>query len=191
MAIGQIPFKTGVFYVLLSGVVMFLAIFLGIRTGLAVKGDQFGDLTPKTVGNQTSLKLGQTLPATAIRAADGRELTLREISGGKQTLIAVVMPGCGPCKKLLTGWQTKGIVGTDDRQVVLLAAVTPGNLDLGELSEFKDKYTVYFCDFVKLDDDCGVNSFPSLIGVGKDNTIKFVANSFIHQLDNKFFDKYL
>ena len=191
MAIGQIPFKTGVFYVLLSGVVIFLAIFLGIRTGLAVKGGQFGDLTPKTVGNETSLKLGQTLPATAIRAADGRELTLPEITAGRQTVIAVVMPGCGPCKKLLTQWQTKGIVGGSDRQVVLLAAVTPGNLDLGELSEFKDKYPVYFCDFVKLDDDCGVNSFPSLIGVGRDNTIKFVANSFIYQLDNKFIDNYL
>jgi hypothetical protein len=192
MPTGHLSFKTGVFYVLLSGVVLFLAVFLGIRAGLAVQGGRTGDLTPKTLPNQTSMKVSQPVPDLAIRSLDGRDLTLRDIAGGKKTLIAVVMPGCGPCKKLLTQWQDNKIVNGDDgRQVVLLAAGSREKRDMSELAAFADKYPVYFCDVATLDDVCGISSFPSILGIGGDNAVVFVASSFVYQLDNKFFDKYL
>jgi hypothetical protein len=192
MPTGHLSFKTGVFYVFLSGVVLFLAVFLGIRAGLAVQGGRTGDLTPKTLPNQTSMKTGELVPDLAIRSLDGRDLTLRDIAQGKKTLIAVVMPGCGPCKKLLAQWQNNKIAdGDNGRQVVLLAAGSREKRDMGELTAFADKYPIYFCDVATLDDVCGISSFPSILGVGGDNVITFVASSYVYQLDSKFFDKYL
>ncbi len=192
MPTGHLSFKTGIVYLLLSGVVLFLAIFLGIRAGLAVQGGRTGDLTPKNLPNQTMLKLSEQLPDMAVTSLDGRNFTLCDIARGKKTLIAVVMPGCGPCKKLLTQWQNGNIANGDNgRQVVLLAAGSREKREMGELSEFADKYPVYFCDVSTLDDVCGISSFPSILGVGGDNAVAFVASSFVYQLDNKFFDKYL
>jgi hypothetical protein len=177
---------------LLSGVVLFLAIFLGIRAGLAVQGGRTGNLTPKALPNQTMLKIGERLPDMGVTSLDGRDFTLRDIARGKKTLIAVVMPGCGPCKKLLTQWQNGNIADDDHgRQVVLLAAGSREKRDMGELSAFADKYPVYFCDVAALDEECGISSFPSVLGVDGDNGIVFVASSFVYQLDNVFFDKYL
>lgn len=192
MPTGHLSFRTGVMYVLLSGVVLFLAIFLGIRAGLAVQGGQTGELTPKNLPNQTMLKVSDQLPDMAVTSLDGRDFTLRDIAHGKKTLIAVVMPGCGPCKKLLTQWQNTNIAdGDHGRQVVLLAAGSREKRDMGELTAFAEKYPVYFCDVTALDDACGISSFPSILGIGGDDTIAFVASSFVYQLDNKFFDKYL
>ncbi|MDD4051449.1 MAG: redoxin domain-containing protein [candidate division Zixibacteria bacterium] len=179
-------------YVLLSGVVLFLAIFLGIRTGLAVQGGRTGELTPKNLPNQTLLKVSEQLPDMAVTSLDGRDFTLRDITRGKKTIIAVVMPGCGPCKKLLTQWQRDNIGGDSrGRQMVLLAVGSREKRDMEELTAFADEYPVYFCDVAALDDACGISSFPSILGVGGDNAITFIASSFVYQLDNKFFDKYL
>ncbi len=192
MPTGHLSVRTVVFYVLLSGAVLFLAIFLGIRAGLAVQGGQAGDLTPKTLPNQSSMKVNEPVPALAIRTLDGRDLTLRDIAQGKKTLIAVVMPGCGPCKKLLNQWQNDNIANGDKgRQVVLLAAGSREKRDMGELAAFADKYPVYFCDVTTLDDVCGISSFPSMFGIGGNNAITFVASSLVYQLDDRFFDKYL
>lgn len=192
MPTGRFSFKTGVVYVLLSGVVLFLAIFLGIRAGLAVQGGRGGDLTPKNLPNQTLLKVGEALPNMPVTSLDGRESTLRAIVQGKKTVIAVVMPGCGPCKKLLTQWQNSNLAnGAGGRQVILLAAGSREKRDIGELAPFADKYPVYFCDVTTLDDVCGVSSFPSILGTGETGAIAFVASSFVYQLDDKFFDKYL
>ena len=192
MPSGHLSFKTVVCYVLLSGAVLFLAVFLGIRAGLAVQGNRPGELTPKTLPNQTMLKLDEPLPEMAITSLDGRDLTLRDITQRTKTLIAVVMPGCGPCKKLLMQWQNSGIAdGANGRQVVLLAAGSRKKRDLSELAAFTDTYPVYFCDVTTLDDVCGISSFPSLVGVGSDDAVVFVASSFVYELEKKFFDKYL
>jgi|GEM_PF-4734426 len=192
MPTGHFSFKTGVFYVLLSGAVLFLAIFLGIRAGLAVQGGRAGDLTPKMLPNQTLLKIDEPLPDMPVMSLDGRPSTLRDIAGGKKTVIAVVMPGCSPCKKLLAQWQNAGITdGAHGRQVVLLAAGSREKRDLSELAAFAESYPVYFCDVTALDDVCGISSFPSILGIGGNDTIAFVASSFVYQLDETFFDRYV
>jgi hypothetical protein len=176
----------------LSGAVLFLAIFLGIRAGLAVQGGRGGDLTPRNLPNQTLLKIDEPLPDMPVTSLDGRQSTLRGVTQGKKTVIAVVMPGCGPCKKLLTQWQNANIAdGGGGRQVMLLAAGSREKRDMSELAPFADKYPVYFCDVTTLDDVYGISSFPSILGTASNTTVAFVASSFVYQLDDKFFDRYL
>lgn len=191
MPTGRFSLKTGVFYVVLSGAVLFLAIFLGIRAGLAVQKGRTGELTPQTLPNQTLLKIDEPLPDMPVTSLDGRPSTLRDIAGGKKTVIAVVMPGCSPCKKLLTQWQNAGITdGSDGRQVVLLAAGSREKQDLSELTASAETYPVYSYDVTALDDVCGISSFPSILGIGGNNAVAFVASSFVYQLDDAFFDRY-
>lgn len=192
MPISQLSIRTVVFYVLLSGAVLFLAVFLGIRAGLAVQGTHTEVVTPDNLPNKTTLKMGDLLPDLPIRSLGGRDLTLSEMTGARKTVIAVVLPGCDPCKQLLAQWQKDNLAGTPSAwQIVLLAAGSRTDNNLDDLAEFQQAYPVYFCDVAKLTDACGISSFPSLVGVGADRRIRFVASGLVYQLDRVFFDKYL
>ena len=192
MTIRSFSAKEIVLYILLGGVVIFVAVFLGIRTGFALRGSGLGKLTPENLPNRTNLKIGDVLPAFEVMTADSVARPIEDILKGRPTVIVVVLPGCDPCKNLLTTWRDSKLFPDDQKiQVVVLAAVPPGEYQLGELEEFGTIFPCYFTDFLQMDRQCGISGFPSLIGVGGDNQIRFIASGYAQELDRKFFEEYL
>jgi hypothetical protein len=171
---------------------MFVAIALGIQAGFALKGDGSFELTPENLPNRSKMELGDAFPPLPVVDLEGNQLLLGDITDGKTTIIGVVMPGCDPCKTLLGEWQTKGITsGGNDFQVILLATSAKDTRELGPLEEFAKVYPVYFCDNLALKEHCGLSTFPSIVGLGADNTVSFVANGYVHRLDVDFFNEFL
>ncbi len=194
MATRAFSVKEGVMYILVGGVVLFFAVFLGIRTGFAIRGGggEPGELTPENLPNRTILKLGDPFPALPVKSPDANTLQISDITGGKPTVFAFVLPGCDPCKNMLTKWRANGIVNDDKGvHIVLLAASQPDELNAGPLAEFEGDYPIYFVDMEQLGEQCGISSFPSVVGVKADETIGFVANAYVYRLDTAFFKKYL
>jgi len=189
---GKSSLKQGIIYILLGGAVLFIAVALGIQVGFALRGDETPELSPKTLPNRSLMKPGDPLPELTVYDLDGNQLRLDEVLGGKKTAIGVVMPGCDPCKQLLTGWVNKGMVnGSADYQMVLVAATTPDARELGPLSDFAKYYPIYFCDHTVLKEQFGISTFPTVMGTGIGNKVSFVANGYVHQLDTEFLKKYL
>jgi hypothetical protein len=193
MATRSLSVKEGILYIAVSGVVLFFAVFLGIRAGFAIRGDGAPEvLTPDNLPNRSLLKPGDPLPPMLVKTAENHILNIADITEGKPTVVAVVLPGCGPCEKLLAAWRKKGIVHDENGiRIVLLTAAPPDEFDLGALSEFEDDFPVYFVEFAQLDTHCGISTFPSLIGITSGNAVGFVANGYVHRLENEFFEKYL
>lgn len=193
MATRAISVKEGLFYILVGGVVVFLAVFLGIRAGFALRGDGIPDeLTPENLPNRSHLEVGDLFPEFQVKSIDGDSLNVREVLQNRPTVFVVVLPGCDPCKKLLSEWKSNGTGDGGGRvQIALLAAVPPGELDLGPLAEYASDFPVYFIEFTELDAHCGITSYPSLVGVTGENTVGFVANAYVHQLDMVFFERFL
>lgn len=186
-------FRNVIVYIFLGGVIMFVAIFLGIQAGFAIKGDGVGDLNPETLPNRSLLKPGDAIPPLPVYTLAGSQsMLLEDVIGGKRTVVGVVMPGCDPCKTLLGEWGDKGILNDlNDFQIILLASTPAENRDLGPLADFAERYPVYFCDHVALKEQFGISTFPSIMGFGDDNSVSFVANGYVHQLDVEFFEEYL
>jgi hypothetical protein len=192
MADTRLSFREGIMYILLGGVVLFVAIFLGIRTGFALRSSGPSEITPETLPNQSLLEMSTGIPSLQVRDSNGSLHTLSDITVGKKTVIGILLPGCGPCKKLLKIWERKEILhNPNGTQIILLVAGPQDNVDLGELTEYVEDYPVYFCDMGHLDAEWGISSFPSVIGIGTGNLISFIANGYVNQLDNEFFLKYL
>ncbi len=185
--------RNGIIYIGLGGVIMFIAVALGIQAGFAIKGDGGpGELNPETLPNRSLMKPGDAIPPLPVYDQDGNEFQLGDVVAGGTTVVGVVMPGCDPCKTLLGEWGDKGILNDlNDFQIILLASTPPENRELGPLEDFAERYPVYFCDHVALKKLCGLSTFPSIVGLGSDNKVSFVANGYVHQLDVEFFDKYL
>ena len=185
--------RNGIIYIVLAGAILFAAVALGIQVGFALRSDdEPGELNPETLPNRSSLKPGDAIPSLPVYDLDKNEFTLTNIVAGKNTLVGVVMPGCEPCKKLLSGWIDKEIVGAKQPfQIILLATSAAEERELGPLEEFSKDYPVYFCDHVILKNLCGLTTFPSIVGLGADNKVSFVANEYVFQLDVEFFNKYL
>lgn len=188
--------KEGIMYILVGGMVLFFAVFLGIRAGFAIRGNGEaggpGELTPDNLPNRTIMKVGDPFPALQVKSPDDNILQIADITGGKPTVFAVVLPGCDPCRNMLTKWRDKGIVNDDNGvHVVLLAASRPDESSLGPLEEFEGNYPAYFADMGQLGSECGITTFPSVVGVKADGTIGFVANAYVQRLDTAFFKKYL
>jgi hypothetical protein len=173
-------------------VVLFVAVALGIQVGFALKSDTPLTLTPDNLPNQSLLRPGDAIPDLPVLNLEGRAMTLSDATDGRRTLVAVVLPGCDPCKKLLGEWERRGLPEqADDFQIILLASSGDNSLELGPLSAFADRYPIYFTDHIPLKEICGISTFPSLMGLGGDHTVKFVANGLVYDLDAEFFKKYL
>jgi len=191
MSIKELGIKQVLLFIVVGGIVMFVAIILGIRVGM-VFANQSPDRTPDSLANQTTMRLGEKVPNLPVVAADGRSLTLQEVTGGKPTVIGIVMPGCSACKKLLKTWDIHGIVnGVKGLQVILLAASTIDNRDLGELAQWGSHYPYYFCETGALDEFCGISNFPSVMGLKGDNTIGVIGSAEAMALDINFYQEYL
>jgi len=184
--------KQGIIYIVLGGVVLFVAVTLGIQVGFALRGDGTAELSPETLPNRSLMKPGDALPDLTVYTLDGKTTLLGDVIGGKKTVIGVAMPGCDPCKQLLTTWVKNGMVnGANDFQIILLASTTPETRELGPLADFSQHYPVYFCDHSLLKEQFGISTFPTVMGTGIGNKVSFVANGYVHQLDTEFFNKYL
>jgi hypothetical protein len=195
MATRAFSVKEGLMYILIGGVVLFFAVFLGVRAGFAIRSNGEGgpgELTPENLPNRTIMKIGDPFPALPIKSADATTLHIAAITDGRPTVFGVVLPGCEPCENMLTKWRANGIVnGGDGVHIVLLAASHPDELDPGPLAKFGNDYPIYFVDMGQLGSQCGISSFPSVVGVKEDATISFVANAYVQELDTAFFKKYL
>lgn len=195
MATRAFSVKEGIMYIAVGGVVLFFAVFLGIRAGFALRGNgagEPGELTPENLPNRTVMKLGDPFPALPVRSADATALHIVDIVDHRPTVFAVVLPGCDPCKNMLAKWRTNGTVDKDNGvHIVLLAASQPDEVNPGPLAEFANDYPIYYVDMGELEEQCGISSFPSVVGVKADDTIGFIANAYVHRLDTAFFEKYL
>jgi hypothetical protein len=196
MATRAFSVREGIMYIVVGGAVLFFAVFLGIRAGFAIRvyggGGEPGELTPQNLPNRTVMKVGDPFPELPVRSIDDGSVRIADITDGRPTVFAVVLPGCDPCKNMLTKWRDKGIINDDTGvRVVLLAASQPGETETGPLAEFIHDYPVYFVDMGELDSQCGISSFPSVVGLKADDTIGFIANAYVHRLDTAFFEKYL
>jgi hypothetical protein len=128
MTIRSFSAREIVLYILLGGVVIFMAIFLGIRTGFALRGSGPGKLTPENLPNRTNLKIGDVLPAFEVMTADSVARPIGDILKGRPTVIVVVLPGCDPCKNLLTTWRESKLFPAGQKiQVIVLAGVGGDN----------------------------------------------------------------
>ncbi len=179
-------------YILLGGLIMFISVFLGIQAGFALKGNAY-NLTPDVLRNRTTMIVGDVIPALPVMKQSGEWTRLSEALADQKTVMAVVMPGCGPCSKLMKRWAIEEMAqkAAAGYHVAILAAVDIDSVNLGELDEYVDGYEVLYCSAYDLDDFCGVASFPSLIGIGQGGVIRFIANDMVFQLDHDFFSKYL
>ncbi|HKK20122.1 MAG TPA: hypothetical protein VJ983_01510 [candidate division Zixibacteria bacterium] len=182
--------KKSIGYLLLAGVVIFAAVFLGIHTAnlLAWNGS---NLSPEDFSNQTSLKIGDSAPYLSIVALDGSSTTLEELSRKNPVIVAFVMPGCGPCGELLKDWSTSGFAeGTNWKPVV----VVEGSADEARKSvppAVLSRYSVFTCDEDALVDAANITVSPTLVGFGANGKIRFVSSGYTKQAGAKFFSKYL
>lgn len=192
MEVTRLSIRTGFKYILVGGIVLFLAVFMGIRAGLAVRGTPDLNLTPEKLRNTTTMKIGDIVPSLSVRSDNGQLTDLQMIGNNKRTVIAVVLPGCAPCGNLLQNWQVKELKQkSGDIQFIMLAGVSSDIPDLRELAEYASDYPVYFCDIEDLRSCCDLTTFPSVVGIGADNRIRFVANAGVYSLDEGFFNKHL
>ena len=184
-------FLKGLMYVLLGGAIVFVAVIVGIQIGYAIRGND-ATLASEPPPNNTTLQLGTVIPSLPIFTADGDETDLRLITRGNKTVVAVVLPGCEPCKQLLDQWLEAGITdGAGGIRIVLLSAMTKGDRDLGPLADYRNNFSVYFCNSEDLKRLYGLTITPSLIGIGPDNRLKFADDQHLRQYDAEFFDKHL
>jgi len=192
MAGNGFSFKTGILYILLGGIVVFAAVFLGIRAGFAIKSDRVAELTPETLFNRSILSIGDPVPFLPLKTVDGKQITLDEITYGRKTLVAVTMPGCDPCERLLTEWRRRNWPDPGaDYDIIMIAATYPDRDDLGPLEEFTDNFPVYFCSLDSLEEYCGISTFPSVLGFDADNSVSFIANGRVYDLNEDFLENYL
>lgn len=192
MAVSHISAKTGILYIVIGGVVLFLALFLGIRAGLAVRGGQSGELTPDVLPNRTDLKTGQALPELVLRAQDGSLLNIADVTEGNKTVMGILMPGCEPCVTLVEAWQEKGLLDGGGAYTLAFLITTQGDdVSPHEMEKFRGDFSVYYVDHNIIDAAFGVSTFPTILGIGEDNHIRFIASGFGKHMDIAFFAKYL
>jgi thiol-disulfide isomerase/thioredoxin len=183
--------KSNILYLLLAGVIIFLAVFLGTRFGLAVKGGNGSDLTPETLSNQSSVKIGDATPSLNISTLKGEPASLSEAIAGHNTLVGFLTPGCGPCKNLITDWLAEPAPDNADWQTVIVAIGTPEEVAEEFPETIRNRYPIYYCQEDLLNRVCNVNLFPTLMGIDHKGLVRFVASGYSRRISRSFFDKYL
>lgn len=180
--------------ILLGGLVLFVAVFLGIQAGFALKGGggSTSEITPLNLLNDTPLDLGEVLPPMRVKDLSGNLTSTADIAKGQKTVFVLAMPDCNPCGNLMKIWERNGVVSDPDGvQIIFLVSGAIDDTYLGKLAEYTEVYPMYFCDIDELGKKWGIGSFPNAVGVGQDNSISFVASAMVKRLDNEFFARYL
>jgi hypothetical protein len=183
--------KSNILYLILAGIIIFFAVFLGTRFGLAVRGGDGSELTPETLSNQSSVKIGDVTPILNISRLKGVPASLSEVIAGRKTLIGFLTPGCGPCKDLLADWSSESVLASADWQTVIVAVGTPDEVADEFPETIKARFPIYFCDEGLLNQVCKINIFPTLMGIDQKGFVRFVASGYSRRISRSFFDKYL
>lgn len=193
MGIKEISAKTGVMYIVVGGLVVFLAISLAIPVGMALSGQSgIGELSPETLPNRTNLKVGQTAPVLELKNLNGRPVSWADITQGKPTIVAVVLPGCQPCEQILNWWEHNGYKnGKDGINMALLVSLSANNDEFEEITMYEHLFPIYTTSFIDLGNVCGISSYPSMFALDGKGNIAFVANGLLRDLDYEFFEEYL
>ncbi|MEE9443911.1 MAG: hypothetical protein V3V99_14700 [candidate division Zixibacteria bacterium] len=193
MGIKDTSTKTGIIYIVVGGLVAFLAVALAIPVGMAISGKAgIGEITPETLPNRTTLKIGQTAPALELKNLDGRPVSWADITGGRPTVVAVILPGCQPCEQILNWWEHNEYKnGKNGINMVLLVSLSVGNIEFEEIMMYEHLFPIYTTSFKDLGSVCGISSYPSMFALDGQGNIAFVANGLLRDLDYEFFEEYL
>ncbi len=186
----SVPTKKTIGLILLTGVVVFAAVFLGIRAADVIATNN-STLSPEDLSNQSSLKIGDPPPSLDIATLEGSPMTLADLSHEHPVVVAFVMPGCGPCGELMKDWDAVGFAeGARWKPVVVVA---------GDSSQARNSlprailqsYPVYTCDEGELANTTNITVSPTLLGLGSDGTVRFVVSGYTKQVGVDFFTRYL
>jgi len=161
--------------IVVGGIILFLAVFVGIQIGYALKG---GDRTSATEAISSGTPSpGDPVPSLKLFTEDGRPSNLREIVSGGDALIAFTMSGCSSCSDLLSGWKADGILDRrEGRRIFVVVATPPGDFDAGELAPYASYCPMYFCDNADLYVDLDVHGLPAVLGVTGDGAVSFFSD---------------
>ncbi len=188
MSTRSISLKEGITYIVFGGIVVFIAVFFGIRSGLAVRSSGVLGITTKNLVNNTSLAIGESVPDMQVYQPGGTPVTLRDLCLEENTVLAFLMPGCGPCSDLLENWSRENThEKAVDYRIILIAAMEDETEVIEELQGVETLYPVYLCDHATLSMTIGTTIFPTLLGVNEDASIVFVSCGYNNQIKHDFF----
>ncbi|MEE9441506.1 MAG: redoxin domain-containing protein [candidate division Zixibacteria bacterium] len=193
MGINDTSTKTNLMYIMVGGLVVFLAISLAIPVGMALSGQSgIGELSPETLPNRTNLTIGQTAPALELKNLNGRPVSWADITQGKPTVVAVVLPGCQPCERILNWWENNGYKnGKNGINIVLLASLSSSEIEFETIMMYEHLFPIYTTGINNMRENYGITGYPTMFGLDSKNDIKFVTHSFLRELDYEFFKEYL
>jgi hypothetical protein len=169
-------FRKTVIMILAGGVTLFLAVFVGIQIGYALKGgkDKSSSMNAMTSGKPSA---GDRIPSLKLFADENNSTNLREIVSDSKALVVFAMPGCNSCSDVLSGWKANGIVDRrDGTRVIVVVATPPGDFDAKELVSYASSYPLYFCENTELYLKLNVRGLPAVLGVSKKGLVSFFTN---------------
>ncbi len=176
--------------VISAGIILFLAVFVGIQIGHAFKGD---DTSSVEAGASTGQPLtGDPIPSLKLYTDNKQATDLREVVSGGAALVAFTMPGCSSCSDLLSGWETDGISeGRKELRIIVVVATPPDDFDAGELAQYGSAYPLYFCDNPDLYFGLNVRGLPAVLGITAEGAVSFFSNEPESINDPAFIESYL
>lgn len=186
------PVRRAVIYIASGGVILFLAVFVGIQIGYALKSDSKKPSSPPETPTSDRPTVGDRIPFLNLFTADGSRTDLRTVVSGDKALIVFTMPGCTSCSKLLSEWQSKGIHETPgSARIIVLVATPPDNFDAGDLAEFASSYSMYFCDDADLYAGLDMRGVPAVMGATDDGRISVFTDNHDSIRDKAFLARYM
>lgn len=133
--------------------------------------------------NLTVLKAGDRFPYVILADSDGVMIELDSLLSLKNTLVAVISPGCEPCLEFVNSAKAGAVLPVNKYQIILLSP---------DAEYFLDKYNVdaYYI-FKETLDEFSINAFPTLIGIDRNKIIRFVSTGYGRAIDSTLLMKYL
>jgi hypothetical protein len=177
----------GVF--LLKAVVLFVVITGGVAMGVLLanhfsKRDVAGRFDTHVLGvlNQTSLEVGDSLPAINLHDERDSTLALTPLVRGRKAILGFVSGGCEPCDELVEFLKERNVPEAGRCRVLLLAVGMQG-------------YQAEGFDVFRVDrpiiDELKVRIFPTVIGLDADGKVAFVSSGFSHLMTAPLIDRHL
>lgn len=186
------PVRRAVIYIASGGVILFLAVFVGIQVGYALKTDSKKASSSLETPISNRPTAGDRIPFLNLFTADGGRTDLRTVVSGSKALIVFAMPGCASCSKLLSEWQSKGIHETPGgARIIVLIVTPPDNFDADDLAEFASSYTLYFCDDVDIYVGLDMHGVPAIMGTTADGRISVFSDNSDSIRDKAFLTRYM
>lgn len=159
-----------------------MGFIIAVKSGLPAllhKGNQVTELPE----NLTALKAGDRFPYMVLADSDNRIIELDSLLSLKNSLIAVISPGCEPCLTFVKTAITGRVLPNNKYQIIMLSR---------DAEYFSDNYNVdaYYV-FQETLDEYSIRAFPTLIGVDSSKIIRFVSTGYGGAIDSTLLMKYL